>query len=175
MNVRLRERLPFRSSLALAMLTAAGCASFGQPAPEQWPAGSYPFDAALDGLLITGTVEVEPQGPAAVTTSLGACLPDLGQSYRPWSRSRTFLCSGDHRMVVNVGTRVGPPITGTISNWRTVTRYETVERCVRRVFDAETGESPCVQWVQEQRAVDERVGGSVRISLVDSEEPAGRR
>jgi hypothetical protein len=172
MNVRLYRPRLVRSLALLAVLSASGCALLRPPEPRPWIPGSYDFHAPLDGESITGTIEVEAEGPMRATTSLGPCQAPLGESYRPWKPSRTFLCAGDHRMVVNVGTRSGPPITGTLSSSRTVTRYEYVERCVRYESTEEGGRT-CAEWEQEVRAVNER--SSARILLVESEDSAGGR
>jgi len=129
---------------------------------------AVPIESVLDGNAITGTVEVEFYGPASVTTSLGACLPDASLQYQPWSRSRAFLCAGEHRIVVALESWAGPPITGTVSNWRTVTRYEVVETCTR-YETTEEGGRVCVEWKDEHRTVNERVGGSGRFRMVEND------
>jgi hypothetical protein len=146
-----------------------GCASLGSqtPRPAPWVPGSYEFQSVIHGERVTGVIEVLEEGPISVTTSLSPCMPRVSEIWRPWNRTRTFDCAGDHRVDVVVGTRAGVPVGGWLRNTTMVTR-DVVSRTCIEYTTTESGTRVCSEWREETEQVTRPVVESARILLVAS-------
>ena len=153
--------------LTVVIVGMAGCAFGRPPAPAPWMAAVHEYRSNVPGWgPVSGQIEIGPEGPVRVTSSLGPCRLPPSDNYRPWNRARTFVCGTEHRVSVSLGRTGQAPITGTVSNAQTVTHRYQVQTTCRTYQTTPSGVQTCVVWNYEERTEQETTGSTTDFWLV---------
>jgi hypothetical protein len=111
----LRQTPLARRALLMVLACVQGCASAPRVAPE-WVPGTYDFFVrtyTADLGVLSGTVEVDAEGPRSVTTDKVRCLQrPRGPGPSTRLRSGVFDCSFD--VTISVWTSDRRPISGAL-------------------------------------------------------------
>ena len=109
----LRQTPLARLVLLMVLACALGCASAPRVAPE-WVPGTYDFlvrTYADDLGVLSGTVEVDAEGPRSVTTDKVSCLRSVNRRVQlRRTRHASFDCSFD--VTIEFSTSDSRPISG---------------------------------------------------------------
>ena len=148
-------------------LSTAGCALRSSPTPAPWAPGTYHYRSNVPGAgPVAGIIEVGAEGPLSLTSSLGPCRDPEPDQYKPWHRTRIFVCGTDYRVNVVLGRSGGPPIEGGVSNRRTVTNTYAADTTCRKYETTATGEQICILWNQGMQTERETTGAGADFWLV---------